>query len=187
MPPKQKFSREEIVASAVKILRQDGLSGITARALAEELGSSPRPIFTVFHTMEEVQDSAIEYAKNLYNGYVSEALEQDLAFKAVGEAYIRFASEEPKMFQLLFMSEKNLENSFVSILSSIDENSQKILQSISESYGFSDEKAYRLYMILWVFTHGIATLYATGVHAFEPTEVGGMMADVFLGAVHQIK
>lgn len=187
MPPKQKFDKQEIVYAAVKIFRKKGLSKITARSLAEELGSSSRPIFTVFSSMDEVQESVIVYAKNLYNEYIVQALEQELAFKAVGGAYIRFASQEPKMFQLLFMSEQNLDSNFVSILSSIDENSQKILSSIKKPYQLTEEKAHHLYMILWVFTHGIATLYATGVHSFDKEEIDRMLTDVFLGSLHQIK
>ena len=55
MPPKAKFSKEEIVASAVEIVRTHGSDALTARALGQALGSSPRPIFTVFQSMEEVR------------------------------------------------------------------------------------------------------------------------------------
>lgn len=187
MPPKQKFGKEEIVYAAAKILRKEGLQGITARSLAEELGSSPRPIFTVFNSMEEVYSSTIEYAKSLYNEYVAQALKQEIAFKAVGEAYIRFAHQEPKMFQLLFMSEKNLDSNFFNILPSIDENSHEILDSITKNYALTVKSAHRLYMTLWVFTHGIASLAATGVHSFSEAEMGQMMTDVFLGTLNQIK
>ena len=57
MPPKAKFTKEEIINAAFEITRRDGFDALTARSLAAELGSSPRPIFTVFSGMEEVQSA----------------------------------------------------------------------------------------------------------------------------------
>ena len=45
MPPKLKFSREQIIAAAVNVTKMNGISGLTARAVATELGSSAKPIF----------------------------------------------------------------------------------------------------------------------------------------------
>ena len=59
MPPKAKFSRDEIVETALAIVREDGIQALTARALGDKLGSSARPVFTVFQNMEEVQDAVL--------------------------------------------------------------------------------------------------------------------------------
>ena len=48
MPPKAKFTREEIVEAAFSIVKADGFEALTSRALGTRLGSSARPIFTVF-------------------------------------------------------------------------------------------------------------------------------------------
>ena len=63
MPPKAKFSREEIIDAAINIVREDGFDALTSRALGTKLGSSARPIFTVFQNMEEVQQVVIITAK----------------------------------------------------------------------------------------------------------------------------
>lgn len=55
MPPKPRFTREEIVAAALDIVSRQGIEALTARELGEVLGSSARPIFTVFRSMEELQ------------------------------------------------------------------------------------------------------------------------------------
>jgi len=54
MPPKPKFTREEIVASAVDLVSKKGIDYLTTRNLGEWMGSSARPIFTVFNSMDEV-------------------------------------------------------------------------------------------------------------------------------------
>ena len=53
MPPKFKFTREQIVAAALEVTRKNGITGLTARGLAAELGSSAKPIFGLFQNMEE--------------------------------------------------------------------------------------------------------------------------------------
>lgn len=181
MPPKAKFTREEIIAAALEIVREKGFDSLTARALGERLGSSARPIFTMFHGMEEVQKEVLAAARALYNGYVREALEQgDMPrFKCVGEQYIRFAASEPKLFRLLFMREQKQMPDFLHVLPLIEGNYEDILLSVEQQYGLERSMSVRLYQHLWVYTHGIATLCATGMCNFTGEEISTMMTEVF--------
>ena len=74
MPPKFKFTREEIISSALDVTRKNGIQGLTARALANELGCSVKPIFGLFKNMEEVQTEVILSATNLYCKYLQEEM-----------------------------------------------------------------------------------------------------------------
>ena len=130
MPPKAKFTRNEIIKAAMGIVRKEGVSALTARVLGEELGSSARPIFTLFQNMEEVQQSVITAAKELYAEYVERGLSEELPFKGVGTQYILFSIKEPKLFQLLFMSEHENIPDFSGVLPLIDNNYEKILSRL---------------------------------------------------------
>lgn len=66
MPPKAKFTREEIIEGAFQIARTEGFDKITARELGKRLQSSARPVFTVFESMEEVKMEVIARAKEVY-------------------------------------------------------------------------------------------------------------------------
>ena len=55
MPPKPKFERREIVEAALDLVSRRGPEALTARNLGERLGSSARPIFTVFQGMDELR------------------------------------------------------------------------------------------------------------------------------------
>lgn len=44
MPPKVKFSKEAIIGTALQLVREEGVASLTARALAEKLGATPRVI-----------------------------------------------------------------------------------------------------------------------------------------------
>lgn len=54
MPPKPKFTKEEVVEAALRLISEKGTDALTARELGERLGSSARPIFTTFRNMEEL-------------------------------------------------------------------------------------------------------------------------------------
>ena len=97
--------KREIADVALQIYREEGLEGLTSRNLGRKLGSSACPIFTVFSGMDEVQEAMIESAKELYKSYVDKGLSQDIPFRGVGEQYVLFALNEPRVFQLLFMNE----------------------------------------------------------------------------------
>lgn len=181
MPPKAKFTKEEIVEVAFNIVRESGIDALTARTLGDKLGSSARPVFTVFRNMDEVRQAVIEAAKGLYSDYIEQGLSQKFAFKGVGASYIRFAIMEPKLFQLLFMKEQETIPSLSGILPLIDENYDKILASVHKNYEIDDVHAKKLYQHLWIYTHGIASLCATKMCRFTGEEIEEMMTEVFQG------
>lgn len=187
MPPKAKFSKEEVVGAAISIVRRSGISALTARSLGDELGSSARPIFTVFKSMKDVQEAVIAAARGTYNEYIACGMQEDIPFKGVGKAYIRFAAQEPKFFQLLFMEEAVHIPDIKLVLGLIDENSENILHSIQAAYGFGDDPARRLYRHMWLYSHGIAVLIATKVCVFTMEEISDMLTDVCGSLIRKLK
>ena len=179
MPPKAKFTREEIIEAGLAILRERDISAVTAREIGSYLGCSARPIFTVFENMGQVLEGIEDKAREIYTGYVREGLQKDLAFKGVGQAYILFAIQEPKLFQFLFMKKLSEDIGLNKILPEIDDNYPVILNSIMEQYPVSNEEAIMLYRHLWIYSHGIATLCATSMCRFTGQEIGNMLMDVF--------
>ena len=187
MPPKFKFTREQIVAAALEVTRKNGITGLTARGLAAELGSSAKPIFGLFQNMEEVQQEVIITAKQKYREYISKGLSQDLAFKGVGMEYILFSINEPKLFQLLFMTEQSQIPDLTGVLPLIDDSYEQILRSIQSGYEIDKSSAEILYRHLWIYTHGIATLCATNMCRFTDEEVSSMIRQVCISILKSIK
>ena len=187
MPPKAKFTRDIIIQAGLSIVRENGIEALTARALGAKLGSSARPIFTVFQSMDEVQAEVKESAKSIYDEYVRKGLEQELAFKGVGTQYIVFAIQEPKLFQLLFMSEQEQPPKVVNVMPIIDDNYEDILLSVQNGYHLSKNAAEQLYRHLWIYTHGIAVLCATNMCIFTAEEINKMIVQVFRGMLKEIE
>lgn len=187
MPPKAKFTKEQITEAALGIIREKGKDSLTARALGNKLGSSSCPIFTAFKNMEEVQQSVIETAKAVYKEYVDKGLTEVPAFRGVGTQYILFAMNEPNLFQLLFMTEQTSVSNLEGVLLMIDENYDKILASIVNGYGIESNVAERLYRHLWIYTHGIATLCVTKMCRFTSEEINDLMTEVFVSLLKSVK
>ena len=189
MPPKAKFTKDEIIKAALSIVREEGIEALTARALGNKLGSSARPIFTVFQSMDEVQQEVVAAARQVYTEYISAGLSQMKmpAFKGVGVQYIRFAMTEPKLFQLLFMFEQPQKPAVVNVLPIIDDNYSQILASVQDGYSLSQSDAERLYRHLWIYSHGIAVLCATNMCTFTAEEMGKLLTECFKGILKEIK
>ena len=124
--------------------------------------------------------SAIEErAHEIYADYVYQGLQQEKAFRGVGQAYIAFAMNEPQLFRLLFMRKLPNDMKLGKILPEIDDNYPLIAKSITDQYPVSDDDAVALYRHLWIYSHGIATLCATSMCSFTEQEIGDMLTEVF--------
>lgn len=187
MPPKAKFTKEEILSAALDIVRSKGIDALTARLLADALNSSPRPIFTVFAGMDEIVREVILKAKSLYAEYVRRWLTCVPQFKGVGVQYILFAIEEPKLFQLLFMNERGSVPPLCEVLQLIEDSFEEILASITNAYGFDRDTALRLYYHMWIYSHGIATLCATKMCSFTADDISRMLTEVCASLIKKIK
>lgn len=187
MPPKAKFTKKEIIEAALEIVRSEGFPALTARALGAKLGSSARPIFTAFQSMEEIRQAVVDAAKAMYREYVQRGLSDTPAFKGVGTQYILFSINEPKLFQLLFMGEHTDVPELSEVLPIIDENYDEILSSVRDGYGLPCKTAEKLYRHLWIYTHGIAALCATKTCRFTGEEISTMMTEVFIGLLKSLK
>ncbi len=182
MPPKAKFTREEVVSAALNVVRAEGLKGLTARTLGKALGSSACPIFTLFSGMEEVQAAVIEGAQALYEGYIKEDMQKGEypPYKASGMAYIRFAREEKELFKLLFMRDRTGE--------AIVEGKEEVaplLDILREKLGITEAQAYLFHLEMWIYVHGIATMIATSYLEWEPSFISDTLTDTYKGLCYR--
>ena len=104
MPPKPKFKREEIIAAAVDVTRESGIGAVSAREIAAHLGTSTRPIFTYFATMEELKQEIANTAEAILRRYVTDGLNTAIPFFGLGVNYIQFALDEPELYRLLYLT-----------------------------------------------------------------------------------
>lgn len=113
MPPKAKYTREEIVQIALDLVSEKGIGALNARNLGAAMGTSTRPVFTAFKNMNELTEEVKIAAMHRFDEYAKNDPEIGVpAFKNVGLQMILFATEQPKLFQLLYMTENEQSVSF---------------------------------------------------------------------------
>ncbi len=178
MPPKFKFTKEQIINKALDITRKEGVRSLTARSLASSLGASPKPIFGLFESMDEVKREVISAANGIYQSYIENEISSNKypPYKASGMAYIRFAREEKELFKLLFMRDRTEENP-----SDGREELKPILELIMQNLGFDEDTAYEFHIKQWIYTHGIATMVATSYIDWDTEFTEKALTDVYLG------
>lgn len=177
MPPKCRFTREEIIQAALDLTAEKGVGALTARGLAQRLGSSAKPIFGLFANMEEVQQEVVKAANLRYQEY----LRQDMSagryppYKASGMAYIRFAREQKKLFKLLFMRDRTHEEK------AAGDELEALLGLIQKNMGLSRDDAYRFHLEMWIYVHGIATMIATAYLEWDMDFISAALTDAYQG------
>ena len=187
MPPKPKFTREEIVAAALELVSAKGMEALTSRDLGAQLGSSARPIFTVFRNMEAVQQAVQQAAMERFNAFAQKAMQYTPAFKQFGMQMLLFAQEEPKLFQLLFMSENEQAKSFRDVFAELGETARVCIEVIESDYGLAPQDAERLFQHVWIHTFGIGALCATRVCRFSEAEINEMLGQDFMAMMLLVK
>lgn len=177
MPPKFKFTREEIIQEALDLTRKNGISAVTARALGERLHSSVKPIFGQFKNMEEVQKEVLKASYGLSCTRMQELMESGEypPYKASGIAYIRFAKDEPELFKLLYMRDRSNE--------SFDDKiyMKPLMEEVQKNLDLSEDDAYLFHLEMWIFVHGIAVMTATSYLEWDMDKVSEVLSDVYMG------
>ena len=177
MPPKVKITKEDIIKTAVELVRREGTGALNARAIAAALSCSTQPVFSNFATMDELQQATVAAAYERYLGFIQSEVESEKypPYKAFGIAYIRFAQEEKALFRLLFMRDRTGED-----LSPSPDFEQSV-QMIMQANGLPRETAMRMHLEMWACVHGIGTMLATNFLTLDDPLVSDMLTDVYQG------
>ncbi len=187
MPPKPMFTREEIVQAALDIVSERGIEALTARELGVKLGSSARPLFTVFKNMEELHEAVRAAAMARFEACAPDGMENAPIFKQVGMRMVLFGMREPKLYQLLFMEENTTAASFDDLFNRLGPTAQSCIDTICDTYGLTGAQARMLFENVRIYTFGVGALCATRVCSFSQQQLGQMLTTQFQGMMMLIK
>lgn len=187
MPPKPKYTREQIVSAALGVVSRQGIDALTAKELAHALDTSTTPIFTVFTSMQEVQGAVKDAALQRFETYAHRAVGELPLFKQIGMRMIHFAKEEPQLYRLVFMSRNAEVKSFEGIYAHLGGVADECLAAIRRDYGLSAESARALFEHLWIHTFGIGVLCATGMCDFSMEQISRMLTEDFTAMLRMLK
>lgn len=153
------LTKEEIVIKAKDIVAETGWESLNARGLAKALNISTKPLYRMFEGMEEIKKLVYDDIYKFYGEFVTSRIDKEKALITLCVAYIEFAQEHKNLFKTLFLS-NNL--SWKTIDSVLDEKwNQSAIINLVNKHGYSFESAKVLFMHIWLYSNGLATLLAT--------------------------
>lgn len=182
MPPNVKVTKEDIINTAVDIVRNNGAQSINARNVASALNCSTQPVFSNFAAMDELRIAVVERADAICGDYIKREIERGEypTYKAIGMAYIRFAKEEKELFKLLYMRDRT--NEAIPQTSELNDKMESLVQS---NTGLKGEDVKLFHLEMWAYVHGIAAMVATNFEDIEWELISRMLSDAYQGLCKQ--
>lgn len=185
MAPKNKFTKEEMVEAALRVVRAKGIDGLTAKSMADELGTSTQPIFTGFDSMDKVRREVYAAAVRVYDEYAGAGLREKIPFFGVGMQYIRFAREEPELYRFLFLTRTHEQE--CSAMKSMRHLQELVRPTLINIYHVTAEEADLYFRDLWLVVHSLATLIVTGDCPYSDREIGQILTGFSISICKSIK
>lgn len=178
MPKEVKITKDMIIDAAFQIARGDGLDKVSNREIALKLNCSIRPIYYQFKNVEELNKELYFKIEKYFYKYLMDNMREDIPkYKQVGINYIKFAKEEKKLFQMLFMTKTEyLPDEFVS---SAGNDYMHLKDIIRLSTDLKDEDINKFHIKMWIFTHGIASLVASDTVQFSDKQIQELLSHEF--------
>lgn len=163
--PEKKFSTTDIIEAAFSVIRKQGWDKCSARAIAQELGSSTMPIYSGLKSMKNLEDKIAKRASDVLIRYQTEKW-SGLGFLDMGVGYVMFAQEEKNLFRMMYYHEPGEEDD--------SQRQQKYrgyvfdilmerLEHEEIMTGLSTAQRKEVLNKMWVFSHGLAVLLNDGV------------------------
>lgn len=185
MAPPNKFTRDEMVQAALRVVQAGGIDGLTAKRLAQELGTSTQPIFTCFGSMEAVRQEVYRAAVRIYDGYAAAGLAEEIPFYGFGMQYLRFAKEEPELYRLLFLRQSGASGR--SAMEAMTHSQQIVRPALVSIYKITPEEADRYFRDLWLVVYGLAALIVTDSCPYSPQQIGQILTGFSVAICKAIK
>ena len=178
MSTKIRISKDMILDAAFEIVRKDGMEKLSNRELANKLKCSIRPIYYQFENVEEMQKELYRKIEQYFYKFLLDNMIEGIPqYKQVGMNYIKFAKQEKKLFQTLFMNDTGLTpDAFVT---KDGEDYKEIEKLIRISANLKEEDIKDFHTKMWIFCHGIATLVANDTIKLTDNQIQDLLSYEF--------
>ena len=148
-----------IINSAVAMVKKDGWESLNARSLAREIGISTKPLYRLYNGMDEIKKDIYNEVYKQYDEFINKRVYNKNALVTLCVAYVEFANEYKNLFKCLFLSNNLQWKSIDDVLN--EKWNQSTIISLVNKFGYSFEDAKNLFMHVWLYANGLATLVAT--------------------------
>ena len=188
MPPKEKVSKVNVSDTAFLMTREYGFKEVTARKLAEQLGCSTQPIFRAYENMEELRMDLFYMSTEFFNEYIigkCKKARNKPVYITVATAYIELACKEKYLFELIASIDDFGTQTIGEFLEK--EEWRNILDKLPGMEKMEFESKRELFMMLWMFVHGLASLIVSKRVIMNDKQVRNLLEKAYEGFRSQMK
>lgn len=170
-------SKETISKKAVVMINKYGWEHLNARNLAKELKISTKPLYRIYKGMDEIKEDVYKEIYKQYDEFITSRVDNKNALVTLCVAYVEFAKKYKNLFISLFLS-NNL--SWKSIDDVLNEKwNQGAIINLVNKQGYTFEEAKNLFMHVWLYSNGLATLIATNQITLDDKEIIVRIVKIF--------
>ena len=160
--------RNRAVECATSLFLSGGLSAVTMRGIAQELGCSAMTPYRYFENLEEiiaaVRAHAFERFADMQEQAFLSGTDAESRLLNLKQAYIRFAVQEPQMYTIMFQLPREEEQNYPDLVTQSRRGFSYLVKATEQAVeeGFMTGDPLTISHILWANTHGLVSLHLTG-------------------------
>lgn len=169
MAGKSIIDKETLLKAAVHMVEVSGIESINARSLAQEAGISTKPIYRLYASLDDLKKDVNTLIKKEYDSFIMKRVDNKNALITVCVAYIEFAQMHKNYFRSMFLS-NNL--NWTSVNDVLNEKwNQSTIINLVNKHNLSFDGAKNLFMHVWLYANGLATLIASNELTINNKEI----------------
>ena len=169
MAGKSIIEKKDLLKVAVKMVEKEGIECINARDLAKNAGISTKPIYRIYKSLEELKTDVNNIIKKEYDEFIMKRVDNKNALITVCVAYVEFAYMHKNYFKCMFLS-NNLNWTDINDVLNEKWNQSTIINLVNK-HSLSFEEAKTLFMNVWLYANGLATLIACSDLVMDSKEI----------------
>ena len=177
MPAICKITKEAIIKKAVVMVNKKGWESINARDLAKALKISTKPLYRIYKNMDEIKDDMYKEIYKQYDEFITSRIDNKKALITLCVAYVEFAKTYKNLFISLFLSNNLKWKSVDDVLN--EKWNQGAIINLVNKQGYTFDEAKELFMHVWLYANGLATLIATNKIDIDDKEIIVRIVKIF--------
>ncbi len=169
MPANCMLTKKEVIKKAVVMVNKKGWDSINARDLAKALKISTKPLYRIYKNMDEIKEDMYKEIYKEYDEFITTRIDNKKALVTLCVAYVEFAKYYKNLFISLFLSNNLNWNSVDDVLN--EKWNQGAIINLVNKQGYTFDEAKELFMHVWLYANGLATLIATNELNLDDKEI----------------
>lgn len=147
-----------VVAAAFEIAREQGMEQVLVKNIADKIGCSVQPIYSYCRNMDGLRREVAKQNSSFIQEYIAAHLDKNDLFRSTGRAYVLLAKEEPHLFKIFILHQREHISSLEEFYQS--EASPHITSFIARQLNITESQARQLHLHMLIYTIGIGTIFS---------------------------